>query len=370
MKSSKILVNTKNKSYPLYFGDGILKLTDFFIKKNLPGVKKICVITDKKLPSLLISKLGKSLKKYDLKIYKLASEEKTKSFKYANNLIENLLRYNLNRNDCVIAFGGGIIGDLSSFVASLTKRGVRFINIPTTLLSQVDASIGGKTAVNSIQGKNLIGTFYQPDFVIMDMSVLSSLPKREMICGYAEILKHALISNKKFFIWLSKNARNIIEKRDKKILHKAIIESCKIKSKIINKDEKEKNLRMVLNFGHTFGHGFEGAKNFSKKLNHGEAVLLGMMMAAKLSYKKKLLPGKDLVLLKKHYESLNLPMKIKDFFKKNEIEKIIYFLKKDKKNFNKKINLILLKRIGQVTKPNAYNTNVEELRSFLRKNYN
>ena len=267
MRSIKFIVKTKSKSYPIYFGNGILNTTGSLIKKNLVGIKKICIISDNKLPRLLLKKLIKSLKKYDLRIFKLTSNEKTKSIKVVNKIIEKLLKDNFNRSDCVIAFGGGVLGDLSAFVSSLTKRGLKFVNIPTTLLAQVDASIGGKTGINSNQGKNLIGTYYQPDFVLSDVSILKSLPQREMISGYGEILKHSLISDKKFFFWLSKNAKKIINKKNNTLLINAIFKSCKIKSKIINRDEKEKNLRMILNFGHTFAHGFERGKNFLSKIN-------------------------------------------------------------------------------------------------------
>jgi len=266
MKNTKIVVNTKSKSYPIYFGDGILNTTGTLIKKNLPNVKKICIISDKNLPSVLLKKLSKSLKKYNPKIYRLSVSEKIKNFKVAYQLIENMLNDNFNRSDCIISIGGGILGDLSAFISSLTKRGVKFINIPTTLMAQVDASIGGKTAINSSQGKNLIGTFYQPEFVLVDISMLNSLPRREIICGYGEILKHSLILDRNFFLWLSINAKKIINNKDNNLLKMAVIRSCKIKSKIVNRDEREKNLRMILNFGHTFAHGFEGAKNFSKKL--------------------------------------------------------------------------------------------------------
>ena len=369
MKNTKIIVNTKSKSYPIYFGNGILNTTGALIKKNLPGVEKICIISDKNLPPVLLEKLSKSLKKYNLKIYRLSVSEKIKNFKFANKLIENMINHNFNRSDCIISFGGGILGDLSAFVSSLTKRGIKFINIPTTLLAQVDASIGGKTAINSNQGKNLIGTFYQPDFVLIDISTLNSLPRKEIICGYGEILKHSLILDKKFFLWLSTNAKKIINNRDSNLLRTAVIRSCKIKSKVVNRDEREKNLRMILNFGHTFAHGFEGAKKFSKKLSHGEAVLLGMMMAIRLSYQKKLLSLKDLTLIKKHYQSLNLPMKIKKFFKKKEINKIISFMKHDKKNLNEKINLILIKKIGKVTQPNSFAINSSEIKKFLQAQY-
>jgi len=369
MKNSKITVKTKSKSYPIYFGNNILNTTGKLIKKNLPGVKKICIISDNKLPKLLLQKLIKSLKKYELKIYKLSASERTKSLKVANKIIEQLLNNNFNRSDCVIALGGGVLGDLSAFISNLTKRGLKFINIPTTLLAQVDASIGGKTGINSNRGKNLIGTYYQPDFILSDVSLLKSLPQREMISGYGEILKHSLILDKKFFLWLSKNGKKIISKKNNLFLREAIIKSCKIKCKVVNKDEKEKNLRMILNFGHTFAHAFEGAKNFSKRLNHGEAVLIGMMIASELSNKKKLLTLNDLSLIKKHYFNLKLPMNINKIFKRREISKIIYFMKKDKKNMNEKINLILLHKIGKATKPKKISLNGNEIKKFLNNYY-
>ena len=319
MRNTKIIVKTKSKSYPIYFGNKIISNAGKLINKNLPGVKKVCILCDQKVPSIMVNKLKASLKKYNLKIYKLDVSEKLKNFKVANHIIENLLKIDFNRSDCIISLGGGVLGDLSAFVSSLTKRGVKFVNIPSTLLSQVDASVGGKTAINSTRGKNLIGTFYQPDFVLADMALLNSLSIKEMICGYGEILKHSLILDKKFFLWLNKNANKIITRKDKRLLKIAIIISCKIKSKIINKDEKEKNTRMILNFGHTFAHGFEAANKFSKKLNHGEAVLLGMMIACELSYRKKLLSLNDLILIKRHYLNLGLPMNIQNYFKKKEI---------------------------------------------------
>ena len=370
MNYNKIIVRTKRKLYPIYFGDGILTSVGMLIRKNMPRVKKISIISDKKIPSILLRKLIRSLRRYNPKIYKLSVNEKIKNFKFAQKLIENLLKDNLSRSDCVIAFGGGILGDLTAFVSSVTKRGIKFINIPTTLLAQSDASIGGKTGINSNYGKNLIGTFFQPDLVVTDISTLDSLPRREMICGYGEILKHSLILDRKFFLWLSKNANNIINKKDKKLLKLAVIKSCKIKSKVVNKDENEKDIRKILNFGHTFAHGFEGAKNFSNKLNHGEAVLLGMMTAIQLAYQKKLLHAKDLRLIKKHYLNLNLPMKIRIFFKRKEISKIITYMKRDKKNQSEKINLILIEKIGRVIKPNSINVSSDELKSFLLKNYN
>ena len=369
MKNIKLVVKTKSKSYPIYFGNNILGKTNSLIKKNLPEVKKICIIFDNKLSKQILRKFLKSLKGYEIIIFKLSSSEKNKNFKVANRIIEKLLSNNFNRSDCIISLGGGVLGDLSAFVANLTKRGLKLINIPTTLLSQVDASIGGKTAVNSDQGKNLIGTYYQPDFVISDVSILKTLPKREIVSGYGEILKHSLIRDRNFFFWLLKNGKKIINRGSSNNLTNAIVKSCKIKSAIVNKDEKEKNLRMILNFGHTFGHGFERAKNFSKKLNHGEAVLLGMLIASDLSHKKKQLCSNDLKLIKDHYKNLKLPMNIDKVFKKRDVSKIINFMQKHKKNLNKKINLILLKKIGQATKPKNFMINSKEIKNFLNTYY-
>jgi len=369
MKNTSIIVKTKSKSYPIYFGNNVISSLGNLVKKNIPQTKKIFIISDKNLPANVLKKINKSLKIYNPKIYKVKVTEKLKSFRIANKFIEDLLRENLNRSDCLIALGGGVLGDLSAFIASLTKRGIKFINIPTTLLSQVDSSIGGKTGVNSIQGKNLIGTFYQPDFVMIDTHLLNTLPHREMICGYSEILKHSLIKDKKFFMWLFKNGKEIINRTNQKTLISAIKHSCKIKAKVIYKDEEESGLRMILNFGHTFAHGFEATNKFTKKMNHGEAVLLGMMIASVLSLKKKILSIKDFNLIKQHYINLNLPLSIKKKFKKQEIKKIVHFMKKDKKNFDKKISLILIKKIGQVTKPNSIYFDEKFIRKFLTSFY-
>jgi len=365
MKNTKLIVKTKSKVYPIYFGNNLLNTVGSLIKKRLPNVKKICIISDDKLPTTILKKLIKSLRQYDLTICKLSASEKTKNLRVANSIIEKILNNNFNRSDCVIALGGGVLGDLSAFVSNLTKRGIKFINIPTTLLAQVDASIGGKTGINSSQGKNLIGTFYQPDFILSDVSILKSLPQREIVSGYGEILKHAIILDKSFFLFLLKNGKKIINERNNFLLKEAIIKSCKIKCAIVNKDEKENDLRMILNFGHTFAHAFEATKKFTKKLNHGEAVLLGMMIASELSYKKNRLPYKDLILIKKHYFNLKLPMLISKIFKKSDIKKIIYFMKKDKKNSNEKINLILLNRIGKTTKPKEISLKSHEIKNFL-----
>ena len=320
---------------------------------------------DKNVPNKFKIQLKNCLKRYKVFTFQYAVSEKLKSFANVNNLAEKCLAKNFNRNDILISLGGGIVGDYSAFTASIIKRGINFINIPTTLLAQVDSSIGGKTGVNSSRGKNLIGSFYQPKLVISDVEILKSLPQRELICGYAEILKHSLILKSGFFNWLKINSNKLLIDKNLNLLKKAVIESCKIKLHFVNKDIFEKNIRMILNFGHTFAHAIEAQNKYSKRINHGEAVIMGMMMAAKLSYYKKLCNLRTLEQLKEVYEANKLKYDIKKIFNKNEYKKIANYMTADKKNNDKKINLILLKKIGLTTKPNTYKiSNSEMLKAF------
>jgi 3-dehydroquinate synthase len=350
MKKFKILIRAKNKNYPIIIGENILNKTGNLINAQIPSCKKIALIMDSKIPKKILVQVKNSIKNFDNLYIKLNTSEKIKNFKIVSELINKLLKKNFHRNDCLIALGGGVLGDIAGLTASLVKRGIKFVNIPTTLLSQVDSSIGGKTGVNSRYGKNLIGSFYQPEMVITDISTLNSLPKREVTCGYAEILKHALILDKKLFCWLQKNGKKILNLNNKIIIQKAIYQSCKIKAKIIEKDEKERDLRMILNFGHTFGHAFEAAANFSNKINHGESVLLGMLCAIEFAYRNKILKNKDLNLIKEHYSTLNLPNKLNNYFTKKDVKNIIKFMKSDKKNYDSKIKLILIGEIGKTLK--------------------
>jgi 3-dehydroquinate synthase/shikimate kinase/3-dehydroquinate synthase len=262
--------------------------------------------------------------------------------------------------------GGGITGDLTGFVASIFKRGINFINIPTTLLSQVDAAVGGKTGVNSKFGKNLIGSFSQPKLILSDTSFLKSLPKKEMVCGYAEILKHAIIKDKKFFNWLNLNSNYIFNYNEKKIIY-AIHKSCKIKLSFVSKDLNEKETRMILNFGHTFAHAIEVKNNYSKNITHGEAVLAGMILATKLSVAKNLCTNKTLEEILKIYQKNNLNYTIKKYSNYREINNLIPYLINDKKNNDEKINFILLKKIGSPTEPNKHKMSLKELRKVTKR---
>ncbi len=362
----KILVKTHNKKYPIIIGSQILKNFSKILLKNSINSKNCLFIIDNKIPNKFLN-IFKKIKNRKIYFHKFKSSEKNKNYKSLNNILNILQEKNFHRNDCVIAVGGGIVGDVSSFAASIFKRGLYFVNIPTTLLSQVDSSIGGKTGINTRFGKNLIGSFYQPDLVISETEFLKTLPEREIVCGYGEILKHSIIKSRKFFIYLSKNLKDIIKLKSP-LIEKVIYESCLIKKEIIEKDENEKGIRKLLNFGHTFGHAYEASLGYSKKLNHGEAVIMGILSAAEFSLKKKLLNKNDYFLITNHIIKLNKYIKIKNIFKKKDLSKILSFMKSDKKNINDKINLILPKKIGHLTINNFYKTS--EINNFLMNKFN
>ena len=317
MKPIKLKINTKSQKYSIIIGSNLGSNVSKILRENSINFKQCLLVIDKNISKHFISKIKKSLNKKKLYIHFFKANEMNKSFNSANKILDILLNKNFSREDCVISIGGGITGDVSGFAASLFKRGLKFINIPTTLLSQVDSSIGGKTGVNTKYGKNLIGNFYQPDLVISDVQFLKTLPKRELICGYGEILKHSLIANKSFYNFLDKNSDKIL-KLSSPYIERAIYESCKIKKNVVEKDEKEKGLRKILNFGHTFAHAYEASLGYSKKLNHGEAVILGIKSALNFSLKNNLLKKNDYNSIINHISKANLPSKLKKFFKNDQ----------------------------------------------------
>ena len=316
MKKQEINFKNKNHKYSIIIGENILKILPKKIKLLCPNAQKIALIIDKNVPINFKKKLRKNLKNYNILNLSFKASEKNKSLNQVNYFLKILLSKNFNRSDLIIGVGGGITGDVAGFVASIFKRGINFINIPTTLLAQVDSAVGGKTGINSEYGKNLIGSFYQPKLVISDTTSLNSLPKKEIICGYAEILKHSIIKDKKLFNWLEKNSRLILKKNTKALTY-AIKKSCEIKLYFVNRDINEKGLRMILNFGHTFAHAIEVKNNYSKNTTHGEAVLSGMILATKLSVVKKICSPKTLYRLKNIYLKNNLVYTYKKYLKRN-----------------------------------------------------
>ena len=367
MKINKIDVKTKSTRYEIIIGKNSLDLLKKKINQLCPQTKKIGLIIDKNIPNNFKKKIKKQLRQYRCFVFEFLPNEKLKSFKNANILLESLIKNNLSRNDTIITVGGGIIGDFGSFVASIFKRGVNLINIPSTLLAQVDSSIGGKTAVNTEKGKNLIGTFYQPKLVLSDLRLLKSLSKRNLVCGFAEILKHSLIKDRKFFDKLEKNMNKILENFDFRMMAEIIFKSCKIKLSFVIRDEKEKNDRMILNFGHTFAHGIEAANKYSGRINHGEAVLIGMILATRLSFIKKVCSKQTLDKIENLYSNNKSLKKFLSFLNKKELNKIVNFMEVDKKNYDKKINFILIKKIGKATQPGKYKFSPNEVKKFLKK---
>ena len=338
-------VKLKDNSYNIVIGDSVLESINDLHQQYFGERSKIIIFDESLSKStylkLLHTKLGKKTKSISI-----PSGEKSKSITGLNNLYDKLFSNNIDRNTVIYALGGGVIGDLSGFAAATYMRGIDYVQVPTTLLSQIDSSVGGKTAINSPYGKNLIGAFYQPRLVLIDISTLDSLPKKQMISGYAEMVKYSLINDSKFFLWLEKNGKNIL-KKDKNKLEYAIAICCKSKSKIVAQDEKEKGLRALLNLGHTYGHAFERIANF-KHFTHGEAVSVGIILAFKLSNELNYCSIDDFNRVNNHFISMDLPIHITDLLKnKVKATDIIKAMKLDKKTVNNIIKLILVKGIGK-----------------------
>ena len=364
MKPIKLIIKTKSEIYPIIIGKNLVKNLSKILSENSINFNKCLLVIDTKISKRTISKITNSLKRKKVFKYYYEANERNKNQNKVNQILEILLKQNFSRQDCLIAIGGGITGDVGGFAASLFKRGLNFINLPTTLLSQVDSSVGGKTGVNTKQGKNLIGSFYQPKLVISDIKFLKSLPYREIVCGYAEILKHSLIKDKIFYNYLNKHVSKILKLKSP-FIEKAIYKSCKIKKDVVEKDEKEKGIRKMLNFGHTFAHAYEATFGYSKKLNHGEAVILGVRSAIKFSLDQKLIEKIEYQSIISHIDKLKLPLNIQEYFSLNNLVKIISFMTKDKKNNADKINLILLKKIGSTIIDNHYEA--RKIKKFLRQ---
>ena len=337
---NKILkIKTKEKNYIIEIGFNYLNKK---LKEIVNHDKKIFFIIDKSVKYLIKDINFNS----NVKIITIDGGEKIKSFKTYSFISNKILSMGVNRSSTIVAIGGGTVGDLAGFISSTVLRGLNFILVPTTLLSQVDSSIGGKNGINTMHGKNLIGTFYQPDKVLVDCKILKTLNKREIKSGYAEIFKHSLINNLSFFNWLNKNYNKIIN-LEKKYIEIAVLKSIKIKSSYIKSDTSEKLInnksRSMLNFGHTFGHALETFYKYKKKISHGEAISIGMVTASRLSYKIGQLSKKDFLKIVSHLKNVKLPTEDKNI--KNK--KLFSIIKLDKKNNNDKINMIFLSKIGK-----------------------
>lgn len=361
----KVTVALDKHSYPILVGERLLAKAGEHLAPLIKG-QQVIIVSDENVAKFYLHRLSNALeeKKIRYRSIIVKAGEGTKSLSSFSDLIESILEQKPDRKTTLIALGGGVVGDLTGFAASVLLRGVDFIQIPTTLLAQVDSSVGGKTGINSRFGKNLIGAFHQPIMVLADVATLSTLPKRELLAGYAETVKYGLINDEPFFIWLEANGAGVVG-GDAKLLTHAIVSSCNAKADIVSQDEKESGVRALLNFGHTFAHALEAETGYGDKLLHGEAVAIGMILAMQLSVEMKLCPQKDLDRTLAHYKSTGLPASPLAIRSNWNIEALIEHFTHDKKNKDGKLTFILCKGIGK-----AFITQEVDkalLRSFLAR---
>ena len=324
-------------------------------KKNLStrlrNTSKVLIVTDSGIPKKYIKELKVILDKQKVHLHTIKEGEKSKSFNTYTNILEKLADLKFDRSDCMIALGGGVVGDITGFCAASYLRGISFIQIPTTLLAQVDSSVGGKTAINIKQGKNLVGAFYNPSLVLISTKYLETLSKDNYKSGLGEITKYALIGNKRLYKFMQLNAEKIKLKK-LSVLEEIIEESVKTKAKIVTSDEKEKGLRAILNFGHTFGHAIEAHSKY-KGISHGAAVTLGMVIAAKISFYEGYIRAYQLDDMINLIESLGLNID----YSKYSYNDLKGYVLNDKKVSKGKLNLILINNKGKAFKTDQYKIN-------------
>ena len=344
---SEIAVELGARRYLIHVGPGLLAQTGAMLAPIARG--PVPVVTDVHVARLHLETVLASLRAQGLDAQPIVLEagEGTKSFSGLERLTRALLKSGVDRGGLIVALGGGVIGDLVGFASGVLKRGVDFAQIPTTLLAQVDSSVGGKTAINTPEGKNLIGMFHQPKIVIADTAILSTLPRRELLAGYAEVAKYGALGDAEFFAWLESNAAAALQ-GDANALTHAVSHSCKMKAAIVARDEREAGERALLNLGHTFGHALEATTGYSQALLHGEGVAIGMVLAFRLSEKLGLSPAADTERLARHLKQAGLPSSIADIEgPRPDAETLIGHMMHDKKAKAGKLTFVLVRGIGQ-----------------------
>ncbi len=343
----KVEVSLENRSYDILIGDDLIKKAGEEIFNRFGAVKTV-IVSDETVASHHLAPLKTTLKKTGLETYDIIVKpgESSKSWSVLEEVTAKILEAKLERKDLVIALGGGVIGDLAGFAASIVRRGIDFVQIPTSLLAQVDSSVGGKTGINTPHGKNLVGAFHQPKLVLADTSVLDTLSPRHMRAGYAEIAKYGLIDEPEFFTWLENNWQDVLKGGPAR--QYAVAKSCHIKAGVVARDEKESGERALLNLGHTFGHAFEGATGYSDRLIHGEAIAIGMVMAHRFSNRLNHAPLEDAHRVKAHFQALGLPTEINEINgEKLEVKQLMELISQDKKVSRGTLTFILTKGIGR-----------------------
>ena len=345
---SKILnVELADKSYPIYIGSDLLS-SKSLLSDHIQG-KQVMVVTNTTIAPLYLEKLKDALSDFNVESVILPDGEEFKTLETLNKVFDALLKAKFDRSSTLVALGGGVVGDITGYAAASYQRGVNFIQLPTSLLSQVDSSVGGKTGVNHELGKNMIGAFYQPKAVIIDVDTLDTLSDQEYSAGMAEVIKYGLLGNADFFSMLETNIESIMA-RNKDLIIEIIFNSCKDKASIVALDEFERGKRALLNLGHTFGHGIENAFGYGNYL-HGEAVSRGMVMATKLSMDEGHLSNEDAIRVESILSKADLPISIK---KSIGSETLIEAMSLDKKSIDGKIRLVLLKALGDSYLTDSY----------------
>lgn len=346
--AAAVRVELGARSYDVLIGSGLHSAAPRLVREHL-GQVKCGIVTDSEVAKHHLGTLEAGLKDLSAHAgtYVVPSGEGSKSFVQLAQLCEALLGMGLERRDVVLALGGGVIGDLAGFAASIIRRGIRFVQLPTTLLAQVDSSVGGKTGINTPQGKNLVGSFHQPSLVLADLDALATLPDRQFRAGYVEAAKFGLLGDAAYFGWLEKNANGVFGK-EPEILREAVRVAVAGKAGVVARDETETGERMLLNLGHTFGHGLEAWAGYSDRLLHGEAVAIGICQAFRFSSERGLASAHDAARVEAHMKGCGLPTRIADIpgSARPDVATLIKLMGQDKKNSGGRITLILAKGIG------------------------
>ena len=347
MQQETLTVGLGNRAYDIVIGPDLIERAGSILGPIAAG-RQIIIVSDKTVAKLHLDRLMTGLKSAARAIdhFAVAAGEASKSMAVLTKLLDDILAVGVDRSVLLIAFGGGVVGDLAGFAAASLLRGVDFVQIPTSLLAQVDSSVGGKTGVNAASGKNLVGAFYQPKAVLADTSLLASLPDRELRAGYAEMVKYGLLGDASFFDWLDVNSSAVLALDPPVIMH-AIHTSCSAKARIVETDERESGKRALLNLGHTFAHAFEAEAGYNRSLLHGEAVAAGMGLAFDLSVDLGFCPPNDAARCKAHLRAVGLPAGQTDLAAGNTApSKLIAHMKHDKKMRDGRMYFILVNAIG------------------------
>ena len=344
----RLQVELGARSYDILIGRGLLAEAGRHLKPILKRPRTI-VLTDETVAALHLPALTRALETagIDSRAIVLPPGEQTKSFAHLERVTDELLAAKVERSSTLVALGGGVIGDLAGFAAAITLRGIDFVQIPTTLLAQVDSSVGGKTGIDTRWGKNLVGSFHQPRLVLADVDVLATLPRRQVLAGYAEVVKYGLINDPAFFAWLEDNGNGLVE-GDEAARQHAVKVSCAAKARIVAADERESGARALLNLGHTFGHALEAECGYSDELLHGEAVAMGLVMAFDLSARLGLCPPEDAARVERHLAAVGLPTEPTSIGGRVwSVDSLLEHMQRDKKVEGGRITFILARGIGQ-----------------------